>query len=351
MSKVLKINGNGSVSDFIERYQIWKDWCNFYQGHSLSVVEVAQDGIPCFDYTDVNSINSSISPLIAIDCLTEGLHSKNFFKRYNKQKKYILFCNGTWDKNYHQIDIDYVLVQSHFFLYLMADTYNSPNRFCYYGDKSYVFDCDKPYIFVSTVGNVRKERSYFIKKLKQSLTYKKFIFRYSGVDYGEPSCHLDVIKFTPGKFDPYIEILPKHHHNVSQSLPMAMYNSARFNLVVETDIDYQHNFFLTEKTVKVLLSGMPFVSVSQPDFLRNIRALGFETYHNLWDESYDQETDYKKRVDMIIELCNNLFNFDWDAHQTQLELIKYKNQTNFLNLNKVIDQEFRRFEEIIKSLL
>jgi len=351
VNKLLKINANGLVVEFFRKYKIWQDYCNFYKGPVHAVVEIAPDGIPCFYYTDIKNINSSPSTLIAIDCLTEGLHSKKFFEQYNKNKKYILFCNGTWDTNYHHIDIDYVLIPSFFFLYLAADTYNSPNQFCYYLDKSYNFDCDKPYSFVSTIGNIRKERTILVNKIKQSLADRKFILRYSGVDHGLSSDHLDVINFELGKFDPYTPILEKYYHNVSQSLPMAMYNSARFNIAVETDLDYQHNFFLTEKTIKVLATGMPFVSVSTPEFLSNIRSLGFETYHSLWDESYDQEPDYKKRIDMVVNLCNNLCEFDWDANRKQLELIQYKNQCNFLNLNQVINREFQRFEEIIKSLL
>lgn len=351
MNKLLKINASGLVIEFLERYKIWQDYCNFYNDPVHAVAEIAQDGIPCFYYKDVQNINSSSSNLIAIDCLTEGLHSKRFFERYNKNKKYILFCNGTWDKNYHQIDIDYVLVQSFFFLYLAADTYNSPNRFCYYMDKNYDFDCDKPYSFVSTIGNVRKERTILVDKLKQSLADRKFILRYSGVDHGLPGDHLDVINFNVGEFDPYTSILEKYYHNVSQSLPMTMYNAANFNLTVETDIDYQHNFFLTEKTLKMLATGMPFVSLSTPKFLANIRLLGFETYHSLWDESYDQETDFFKRVNMIADLCNNLCDFDWKANRDQLQSIKYKNQANFLNLNTVIDREYRQFEKIIQQIL
>ena len=356
MSNTLKINAaggsTGSFMQFFERYQIWKDYCNFYKNHdSTPVVEITQDGIPYFYYLDIKNINASPSNLIFIDCTYDGAHCSKIFKKYNKQKKYILFCNGIWDTDYHQFGIDYVLIQSFFFLYLAADTYNTPNRFCYYLDKSYNFDCDKPYSFVSTIGNVRNKRNIFVTKLTQSLADRKFILRYSGVDYGEPSDHLDVINFIPGEFDPYINLLPKYHHNVSQSLPMAMYNSARFNIIVETDIAWQHSFFLTEKTVKGLLTGMPFVSVATPNFLANIRALGFETYHSLWDESYDQETDWLKRFDKIVDLCNNLCDFDWDSHRDQLEKIIHKNQTNFLNLDKIINQEFENFENTIKKLL
>jgi len=351
MNKLLKINASGLVVEFLERYQIWRDHCNFYKNAQDAVVETAPDGIPCFYYKDIKSINSSASNLIAIDCLTEGLHSKEHFEQYNKNKKYMLFCNGDWDTNYHQINIDHVLVQSFFFLYLAADTYNSPNRFGYYMDKSYNFDCDKPYSFVSTIGNVRPERSTVVSKIQQLHPHRKFLLRYSGVDHGESSHHLDVINFNPGEFDPYISILKKYYHNVSQSLPMSMYNASRFNVVVETDLDYQHNFFLTEKTIKALITGMPFVSVSTPAFLSNLRKMGFETYHGLWDESYDQETDFVQRVDKIVELCNNLCDFDWDANKNKLESIKYKNQARFSNLNTIVDQEYQRFEKTIQQLL
>jgi hypothetical protein len=187
---------------------------------------------------------------------------------------------------------------------------------------------------------VRNKRNIFVTKLTQSLADRKFILRYSGVDHGEPSDHLDVIKFIPGEFDPHIPLLSKYYHDVIHTLPMAMYNAARFNVIVETDIAWQHSFLLTEKTIKGLLTGMPFVSVATPNFLANIRALGFETYHSLWDESYDQETDWLKRFDKIVDLCNNLCDFDWDSHRDQLVKIKHKNQTNFLNLDKFINQEF-----------
>ena len=129
-----------------------------------------------------------------------------------------------------------------------------------------------------------------------------------------------------------------------------MYNQADFNLVVETDIDYEYGFFLTEKIIKCLITGMPFVLVATPYFLKYLKDLGFHTYNELWDESYDDELDYTKRIDKVIDLCNNLDLFDWQANQSALELIALKNKCNFLNLNWVIDAEFRQFEQAILEL-
>jgi len=351
MSKVLKVNLTGLVNDFVNRYLIWKDHVNLSNGHSDTVIEHSVNGIPCFHYTDVFGINNNDSDLVFIDCLTEGVHSRNFFDQYSKSKKYIIFSNGDWDKEFHNLSIDYELMHTLFFLTEMADTYNSPNRFFYYSRKVYNFNVEKPYSFVSTIGNVRPSRDLLVQKLTSMHPSRKFILRYSGQDLAQPSNHLDVINFNKGEFDPYTSIVEKYYYNVSQSLPIDMYNVARFNLVVETDIDYQNCFFLTEKTIKVLLSGMPFVSVNHPKFLSRLHALGFSTYQSLWDESYDDIVDYNQRIEKIVDLCDKLCDFDWDANREQLEFIQLKNQANFLNLNKTFEQEFVHFENIIRKYI
>lgn len=351
MSVPIKINATGLVSGFIDRYFIWKDHCNFHQTPTAPVVEIANDGIPCYHYTDVDKINFCQSNLVVIDCLTEGIHSSNFFEQYNKNKKYIIFSNGDWDKDHYKLSIDYEIAHSHFFLWDIVDTYFSPNRFSYFSDKNYQFNSDKPYSFISTIGNVRPIRDILVDQIMTLYPRRQFVLRYSGEDFACPSDHLDVLTFEKGNFDPYISIFEKYYYNVSRSLPMAMYNSANFNLVVETDLDYQNCFFLTEKTIKVLLSGMPFVSVSHPGFLKRLHDIGFLTYDTLWDESYDEITDYKSRVKKIVELCDFLCDFDWKSKQHELEIIKFKNQTHFINLHQVAAEEFKNFEKIMLGLV
>lgn len=350
MEKLL-INPSGLVTGFFEKYQIWKDYNKFYNNDQQeSVIEISSQGIPVFSYTNVDKINSSDASLIGIDCLTEGLHSKKYFSRYNKNKRYIIFTNGIWSADTEDFGFNYSIVSHLFFLFELTDTYLSPNRFCFYFDTTYKFEYPKSCIFTSTIGNVRSERNYFIQVLKEKLTYDNFILRYSGVDIGIESSKFDIIKFKKGEFDPYTSIIEKYYHSVSQTLPIHMYNQSYFNLVVETDIDYNNNFFLTEKTIKSLMVGMPFVVVSTPNFLKNLQQLGFTTYNQLWDESYDSIIDYKDRIDSIAELCNKLKQFDWEAHKSTLVEIQLKNQNNFFKLNQVATHEFKNFENIIKQL-
>lgn len=347
---MLNINSSGLVDIFLDRYFTWKDYQEFYQHSSPVVVTKDPTGIPVFHHNNVSDINSCNSSIIAIDCLTEGIHCTDLFNQYDQSKHYIIFANGCWDKTQHsKIKINYDLVYSYYFLWDMLDTYCSSSRFCFYIDKEYSFNYPKPAVFTSTIGNVKPYRTMLVEKLK-SLSYDNFILRYSGQDHGINSKLLDVVKFSPGQFDPYTSIVDKHYYNVSQTVPIGLYNQSYFNLVVETDIDYYDSFFPTEKIIKTLFTGMPFVVAGTPHFLKNLHDLGFKTYNQMWDESYDSELNHSVRLDKIVSLCQQLRNFNWSSHREQLEFIKLYNRNNFLKLQSVADREFANFEQIITRL-
>lgn len=46
-------------------------------------------------------------------------------------------------------------------------------------------------------------------------------------------------------------------------------------------------FFPTEKTIRPLMAGRPMLIYGPPKFLERLRRLGFQTWNNIWDESYD----------------------------------------------------------------
>lgn len=72
------------------------------------------------------------------------------------------------------------------------------------------------------------------------------------------------------------------------------YQSAMIDLVSETTTKY---FYITEKTMKPLAYGIPFVIVGCHKFLARLRKMGFKTFHPYIDESYDNESDLASRVD------------------------------------------------------
>ena len=65
------------------------------------------------------------------------------------------------------------------------------------------------------------------------------------------------------------------------------YNKFQVEIVTET-YTLGNTFFPTEKTVRPIMAAKPFLIYGPKNYLQRLKDLGFETYSNCWDESYDQ---------------------------------------------------------------
>jgi hypothetical protein len=63
---------------------------------------------------------------------------------------------------------------------------------------------------------------------------------------------------------------------------------------------------LTEKTFKPICLQMPFIIVGSAGSLQYLRSYGFQTFSNLWDESYDEENNDLLRYEKIAQTLNDL---------------------------------------------
>lgn len=82
------------------------------------------------------------------------------------------------------------------------------------------------------------------------------------------------------------------------------YDATYFSLVIET-ANVGHCFNLTEKIFKPMAYRHPFLLIGQYRSLKKLHSLGFETYENLFDESYDDVTDTNRRLDAVIKNIDN----------------------------------------------
>lgn len=333
------IDSESLVGGWLHKLEIWHDHQRFYHKKNWRDLLDGQD-FDCFHYTDIDKIRDSTKSVLIIDNLTESWHSFGYFLQYPRDRKYIIFSGGQWDTRKKYLPFCYKPIFYEWFLLEMADTYLSPQRFCFYSDTCIDFDCAKPLHFVSTIGNARPERDRLVSLLCEAFANEPVLVKYSGQCIIGDDRASDVISVAKGEFDPYISLVDKYFHNISQTLPIHLYNSARFNLVVETDIDQCDVFFLTEKTVKCLITGMPFVMVATPWFLAHLRRLGFKTYDSIWDESYDEIQSTDQRIEAVIKLCRELQNCDWQKHTPALQEISTHNKLQFLRLNKLCTQAF-----------
>ena len=75
------------------------------------------------------------------------------------------------------------------------------------------------------------------------------------------------------------------------------------SVILETVNDRIH---LTEKTLRPLACGHPFLLVNGHGALEKIRFYGFKTFQPYIDESYDKELDPDKRISMVIAEINRI---------------------------------------------
>lgn len=89
------------------------------------------------------------------------------------------------------------------------------------------------------------------------------------------------------------------------------YSSIGIEVVLETLFDDQRNH-LTEKLLRPIACGVPFIAVATPGSLAYLRDYGFKTFSPILNEDYDQEPDAVKRLHMIIAEMLRITNLDTD---------------------------------------
>ncbi len=105
-----------------------------------------------------------------------------------------------------------------------------------------------------------------------------------GMDAGEPSQRLE-----------------------ADELPQ--YGDSWFTVVTESEM-FARPHRITEKPLKPLLNLHPFLVLGNPGSLKLLRGYGFETYSDIFDERYDEETDPRRRFDMVYDQVRKLCALD-----------------------------------------
>jgi len=130
-----------------------------------------------------------------------------------------------------------------------------------------------------------------IQKSLQSRSEHEWLWEREGLEIPEWS-----IRHTITKVKYYDQLI-----SLSQIIPISIYNQTAYSLVAETwGIDNRFTFN-TEKIVKPILAERLFLVASNQYYLHNLRSMGFKTFEGIIDESYDVESDYEKRCDLICQ--------------------------------------------------
>jgi hypothetical protein len=79
-----------------------------------------------------------------------------------------------------------------------------------------------------------------------------------------------------------------------------------FAVVVETVLDNHHQFPVSEKIMKSLITQTPFVLLGAHHLLARLREHGFKTFQPWWDESYDDIRDPQDRFVAVCQVIEHL---------------------------------------------
>ena len=92
--------------------------------------------------------------------------------------------------------------------------------------------------------------------------------------------------------------------------------------------------FFSEKTFKPIYNLQPFLFLGNPYSLKKLKEFGYKTFSDWWDESYDDEIDYLKRIKKLSKLMEEIC--DWSEKKCfdvtqEMEEVLVHNFNNFMD--------------------
>lgn len=120
------------------------------------------------------------------------------------------------------------------------------------------------------------------------------------------------------------------------------YTITGIEVVLETLFD-DNRWHLTEKTLRPIACGKPFILMATAGSLQYLQNYGFETFDGLINESYDLITDSRARLDAVIQEMKRISVLDANTKQvlhTKLHEIAQRNKHRFFNglFDQVIEE-------------
>ena len=124
---------------------------------------------------------------------------------------------------------------------------------------------------------------------------------------------------------------PHHHRWASGHPSMDLYNDAWLEIVPETL--YQDGYFITEKTVKPIVTKTPFLVVSTRYYLKYLREKGFQTFGDIIDETYDQQHRVEDRIRLMLEQLQYIIQNGSEAFYKECNSILEYNQNRLFEIS------------------
>ena len=207
---------------------------------------------------------------------------------------------------------------------------------------------NKDYLFYN--GKLRPHRLYAVSELDRYNVLNNGIVSLTATEYTNgvvslQECVNELNKHNAGSlhldnfvknFKPMILDIPadKFSLDVINETNFNHYGNTYFSVISETTVSRR---FITEKIYKAIYNLHPFVIVGSAKMLELLRQQGYYTFEELFDESYDNELDHVKRIDLVVQQIVKFCNMPASHKRDKCNEIMHKlyyNKENYIKRAK-----------------
>ncbi len=255
-------------------------------------------------------------------------------KKINTKKFHILYENRS--EEYEKL---LGFFQFNFYYYPYHLNFVTPSSFFDMGDYPYRLKNDFEKTFLSLNRTMKPHKQVFEKFFKDNnltnLSHYSFLWK-------------DERSFNEN----YIQSIHAQHDDL-----IHLYENSAINLLCESMYDTNNlpiEFtFISEKTFRALAFPRPFIVIGQKHVLKNLHKMGFKTFSEIIDESYDELPDserMKKIQEIILNLANKSKEEIYQMWEKCIDIYEHNRKSIFYHASSYNEMFNRLFPKEFKVL-
>lgn len=200
----------------------------------------------------------------------------------------------------------------------------------------------KPFVFDALMGARRPHRDYVMMGLTKTGLLDRSVVTYrdcfpgsfvnnQSVEFAQELNTSLTWPYVSPNLDPSWEVAPVVNNRISFITPEEIYRRTYYSIITET-LGTGGAFFFSEKSIKAFFAKRIFVLFGNRHHLKQLHALGFQTFAPLIDESYDECAIDVKRFNLAMEQAVQLSRMDPVKVQERLQSVLDHNHQRLFDL-------------------
>ncbi len=217
---------------------------------------------------------------------------------------------------------------------------------------------DRDYWFDVLLGARRPHRDFVMLNLqKHSLLLEKSLVTYRSGFIGEiideQTKHIHSYfanlqlqwPYVSPTLKPEWEVQAAFDKSMSPYVPWKIYDQAWYSVVCETSFTGD-SFFPTEKISKAMYAGRIFVVFAPCQYLKYLRELGFKTFSDIIDESYDEDlVDLERYKKAWAEMISLTYQHPKEVYEKMRPVLEH----NRRHMDQLLLQTKQKMQDLLRQ--